>query len=553
MRMRILVPLLLFGICLIGPARANQEEEFLFEPGAVEILAGLGEQGQKALFEMLAVEDPRVRSRVLEALVEHAKDPAPFLPGALDLLLCATDPGVRRSAGWLVSRLGEKGLDALQARLDASKQRGWHWAALEKAAPELASQLLSRVFRNLAPKPHLRFDNDGFRRTVLFGGGGGGEFEDRGGNGCFLVGLRHTTINWSGHAILRSIQPLYLVDHRRVEGKVHGLRNGRPVESVAKPGYAVGGLLVRSGHRIDGYAVVFMRIAGNRLDPEDFYVGAWQGGRGGGGERLLGGHGLAIAGICGRKGADIDALGLVERAPAPSATGPRQVRLTFSGRVDGSERIVIDAKQARWENVFWGVSRTTVKLGGVTWTPRTCPVLPNSGKTRFLSEPVDFSTARLVKTQGRDTVAIFPAKDSVTIRVSDNPNGTGMYEFSILLRPVGVRGELFIRATIDGSNEMRIDGTKATWRDLHWGGPRGEVLVNDTLWDTRKVPAIANSGKTRYLPDGIEFSTARVVSVKGRDLASLEAEEDHIVIRFADSPIGGDVYELLVRFGPVRD
>src|ERR1700722_2113203 len=59
------------------------------------------------------------------------------------------------------------------------------------------------------------------------------------------------------------------------------------VETVhvrAKPGYAVGGVTLRSGLNINGLSVTFMRIQGRRLDPNQSYESKWVGDRTGGGE-----------------------------------------------------------------------------------------------------------------------------------------------------------------------------------------------------------------------------------------------------------------------------
>lgn len=387
------------------------------------------------------------------------------------------------------------------------------------------------------------------RATPILGGGGGTPFEARGPGGAPLVGLRHTTIVWAGHRIIRSLQPLFLVDGEIRGGEVLGRPNGEPRETLAKPGYAVGGLLVRAGHRVDGFALVFLRTAGDRLDRSDVHTGPWIGGRGGGEERILGASGRVVAGICGRHGADLDALGLLVRAPITRPSEDRLVRLTFSGRIDGSERIVIGAEEARWENVYWGTSKTTVRLGGVSWTPRENPVLLNRGATAYLSVPVDFSTARLVKTNGRDVVTLSAGPTSVTVRIADNPNGTDLYEFSVLLERSHRFAELSIRATIDGSDEILVTAEKATWRHRHWGWPRGEVLLNDTPWDPQRKREIPNEGSTRYLPEGVDFASARVVHTRGRDVAAVEIAADRLIVRFVDTPVGARVYEVVIRFG----
>jgi len=386
--------------------------------------------------------------------------------------------------------------------------------------------------------------------TPLLGGGGGSPFASRGPEGAPLVGLRHTTIVWAGHRIIRSLTPLFRVDGEIRAGAVRGRPHGPELETLARPGYAVGGLLVRSGHRVDGFRIVFMRVEGRRLDRSDVYSSAWIGGQGGGDERLLGCSGRVVTGIRGRHGADLDAIGLLEQPDPLARPEAPPVRLTFSGRIDGSEKIVIDADAARWENVHWGTSNTTVHLGGVAWSPRKHRVLPNRGSTAYLPVDVDFSTARLVKTQGRDTVALIAGPTSVTLRIADGPNGTDQYELSILLQRRRPFAELSIRATIDGSDDILVTAEQATWLHRHWGWPRGEVLLNDTSWDPRRRRALPNEGSTRYLPEGVDLGSARVVHATGRDLVAVETADDHLLIRFADTPVGAGVYEIVIRFGP---
>jgi hypothetical protein len=87
------------------------------------------------------------------------------------------------------------------------------------------------------------------------------------------------------------------------------------VETVhvrAKPGYAVGGVTVRSGLNINGLSVTFMRIKGRRLDPNQSYESEWVGDRTGGGEAYLGGDGAPAVGVFGCQDDEkVTALGLV--------------------------------------------------------------------------------------------------------------------------------------------------------------------------------------------------------------------------------------------------
>ncbi len=383
--------------------------------------------------------------------------------------------------------------------------------------------------------------------TTLFGGGGGSPFEARGPGGALLVGVRTTTIVWAGHEVVRSLEPAFLVDGKPAWGPVFGQPNGAVRETLAKPGYAVGEMVVRVGHRVDGFQLVFYRIEGDDLIPYDGYGSPWIGGEGGSPRRFVGlGGARPVAGIFGRSGADLDAIGLLQ-----PPLGNEPVCLTFSGSIDGSERIVIGAKEARWQNVFWGTSRSTVWLGGVAWTPSESPVLPNRGATAYLPAAVDFSTAKLVEKRGRDTVVVEPTASDVTVRIADSPNGSGLYEFTIAFERVHAFAQLSLHATIDGSDEITITAEKATWHHLHWGGPGPEVFLNDVAWDPARTPEISNEGPTRYLPPDVDFRQAHVVGCRGRDLAAVELAADHLTIHFVDTPIGSDVYEVVIAFGPV--
>jgi len=388
------------------------------------------------------------------------------------------------------------------------------------------------------------------RRTAIVGGGGGGAFEARAPEGALLVGVRGTTISWAGHEIVRSLQPLYRLDGEEHEGDVFGYANRTVVEALAKPGYAVGALLVKGGHRVDGLRCVFMRVDGDRLDLSDVYTGPWIGGRGGGAEELLGGSGRPVVGLVGRCGADLDAVGLLELGPCAAPPARPPIRLAFSGRVDGSVRLVVGADAARWENLHWGTPDAAVTIGGVSWNPRRSPVLANRGETRYLPVPVDFASARLVKTAGRDAVSLEPGPHAVTVRIADNPNGTDLYEFSLLFDPVRPYAELSLRATVDGSEEIVVTREAMTWHHRHWGWPQGPVLVNDRSWDPRTKPVLANTGADAYLPPDVDLSTARVVRAVGRDLASVDVLEDRLVIHLVDTPVGSDLYEVVIRFGP---
>ena len=229
--------------------------------------------------------------------------------------------------------------------------------------------------------------------------------------------------------------------------------------------------------------------------------------------------------------------------------GEPPIRLTFRGPVDGSERIVISQAGAHWQNVHWGLSKARVTLNGVEWHPHKTPFLRNAGTATFLPTDVDFSTAQLESGwSGRDTVAISPARDAVTVRIADNPNGAGDYEFTLLLRRGKPSTHLLIQARIEGSDDVVISRDGAQWHQRHWGWPRGTVTMNGAPWRPQDDPWLANWGDSHFLADGVDFATARLVHVAGRDLATIEKGADQLTVRFADTPCGAADYLVLIRF-----
>jgi hypothetical protein len=142
---------------------------------------------------------------------------------------------------------------------------------------------------------------------------------------------------------------------------------------------------------------------------------------------------FAVAGLLRGEGS-IAATGIADlgkRESRPAATKPSGVTLTFDGPIDGSERIVITATDARWQNVFWGVSKGVFTLNGIPWEPRKDAILPNSGATRFLPPGVDLTKARIVSRDVRDYAAIEVEGGRLILRFVDSPNGSAPYRMVV--------------------------------------------------------------------------------------------------------------------------
>jgi len=143
--------------------------------------------------------------------------------------------------------------------------------------------------------------------TPRCGGWGGGRFHQLGPKGSMLVGFRGTA-----GRLVQSIQPIYRVGTKTVDGTLVRRHPDTAFEIVAKEGYAVGAINYSTGNFFDGFEAVFMKVKGDRLDPNDSYKSSWIGGRGGN-NGTFSSDGAPIVGIHGGTGADFDGLGVIFR------------------------------------------------------------------------------------------------------------------------------------------------------------------------------------------------------------------------------------------------
>ena len=145
------------------------------------------------------------------------------------------------------------------------------------------------------------------RATELAGGSGGAAFESAG-SGDPVLGFDYRTGSWAGQQALAELRPVF---NRGAQGAPGMLTQ----QVLAREGYAVGALEVDAGEYVNAVRVVFVRIdAQGRLDPKDSYKSEWIGAPSGRPTRTLGGDGSKIIGVCGRRAAILDAVGLVLEA-----------------------------------------------------------------------------------------------------------------------------------------------------------------------------------------------------------------------------------------------
>ncbi|QDU51251.1 hypothetical protein [Gimesia panareensis] len=131
---------------------------------------------------------------------------------------------------------------------------------------------------------------------------GGGVFRTVNLKGKTLLGFRFTMGSWAGEPAVQFLHPIY--DRPPAPG------TGTAI--VAKEGYAVGGLKIDAPKYVSAVQIIFQRVKPDgQLDPSDAYTSEWIGKPSGKETPTVDGAGKKAIGIYGRRGAIIDALGLV--------------------------------------------------------------------------------------------------------------------------------------------------------------------------------------------------------------------------------------------------
>jgi hypothetical protein len=241
----------------------------------------------------------------------------------------------------------------------------------------------------------------------------------------------------------------------------------------------------------------------------------------------------------------------------PDSPNSGEAVFHFKGMIDGSDRIVIKRQGALWEHVNWGWPAGAVTVNGHQWNPSEKDFMTTTGAVLFLQEKYSLNSPRLERIEGRDVVALERTNGAVTVYMDDTPVGAAPYEFKIHFplahlerQPAraSLPATLKISATIDGSDVLKITAREATWTHRAWTAP-DVVKLNDISWDLQQTNVLSNTGTNRFLPASVDFSSAKIVSRKGRDLTTMWADRDVIWVNFADNPNGADAYELEISFG----
>ena len=166
---------------------------------------------------------------------------------------------------------------------------------------------VSRLPKNAKSYPEENLEDLGRRQYAKDRDG----FRDVGPAGSVLVGVRATYIERFGGPKVRSLQPIYRSGKNHYHGRIYGEMVGPVTTVIARPGYAVGGLVTHTGLTLDGFGIVFMKVNGDQLDIDDTYKSPWIGDRNGGGPGEVTTKGSVIVGIQGRSTREINGLSLI--------------------------------------------------------------------------------------------------------------------------------------------------------------------------------------------------------------------------------------------------
>jgi hypothetical protein len=181
---------------------------------------------------------------------------------------------------------------------------------LARDANQAEAPIITASRNAVAAKATTKSKELGFRHSR-------GPFSEFPPDGGVLIGLECGVGNFGDVDTVYAFRPIYqtprgktffndygLFEDKNVGKRVEKTRVKKTVRILAKPGYAVGGLTLRSGLNINGLQLVFMRIDGDRLDPTQSYTSPWVGDRTGGGEAALTGNGAPVVGVFGSQDAN---------------------------------------------------------------------------------------------------------------------------------------------------------------------------------------------------------------------------------------------------------
>ena len=146
---------------------------------------------------------------------------------------------------------------------------------------------------------------------------------------------------------------------------------------MARPGYAVGAIKVKTSAGMDGISLTFMKVGTGRLDSGDSYESQWVGNPDSGSAIKLGGDGIPVVGLLGKeKESQISGMGLlfVDRdspaghtPPGPGGPTPTAGQSPPSGADSKSTSEASKEKSGSFAKTLGWVAVGVVGVGAVAW------------------------------------------------------------------------------------------------------------------------------------------------------------------------------------------
>jgi hypothetical protein len=246
----------------------------------------------------------------------RAKDAEPLL------LKVAADTSVWGGSGWKRTPFAGEGFNPqlkpghaglILGPMDGSGPRHFFKQVTLTSLPTTVVKKDNHLFEPLFKRIDNSREFGKLKRSRTVGGPGGGPFEAIPDHPLLLVGFMYTTSTlYGGHLTVKSVRPIFQGREGESIGTWYGIPHGKVRRIKANDGYVVAGIVGKSGHRVDGIRLIYMRVKNGRLNPDDTYRSKWIGGHGGGPETLFAANGDPVVGIYGRRGADLDAMGFIQ-------------------------------------------------------------------------------------------------------------------------------------------------------------------------------------------------------------------------------------------------
>jgi hypothetical protein len=160
----------------------------------------------------------------------------------------------------------------------------------------------SKSLQSATLSPNQTEEVGSIRQTEVVGGSGGFGFQVKDPQSRPVIGFRYAMGSWAGQEALRELMPIYDREAASAGDAV-----------MAREGYVVSGLELDAETFVNAVRVHFARqLPGGEIDPKETYVSDWVGEKSATRAAVkLGGEGTIVLGVFGRRGAVLDALGLL--------------------------------------------------------------------------------------------------------------------------------------------------------------------------------------------------------------------------------------------------